>query len=351
MTQKPPARLAFNALALQPEGSGVQTYVRELLRSLSVELDAHLVAAVRSDATDQLPAIVEARVRPPARGVRRFLEGARSIGPADLVHGLDASVPIQRKVPMVVTVHDLAVYDVPWAFRRSWVLGTRAVMAHAMRRADEVIAVSEFTAERARSRFGRSAKVIAEAPSASLGPPGDAEIEEVRGRYGLPRQFVLYVGTVEPRKDVATLSRACRELEVPLAIAGRVGHLFQIPLGAQALGYVPETDLAALYGAATAVAYPSVYEGFGLPPLEAMACGAPVVAYSIPPIREVVGDAALLTAPHDEQQLASALRSLLFDEDLRSALSEAGLARSAELTWDAAAAATANVYRSIGITC
>lgn len=342
-------RLGFDALSLWPDGSGVQTYIVELLRALAAVVRADLLAAVCEDAVGELPGGVETLVRRRTEGVRMLLTEARGMGAVDLVHGLDVHIPVRSRVPAVATVHDLAVYDVPWAFTRRWVLRQRAVIAHAARRADALVAVSPFTAERIGRRFGRQAVVIPEAPSPELEPPGAEAVEQVRRRHHLPDRFVLCVATLEPRKDLATLDSACRDAGVPLVLAGRASS--PAPGGARHLGYVPGEELAALYGAATVVAYPSLYEGFGLPPIEAMACGAPVVCYRIPPIEELVGDAAVLTAPRDVEQLTVSLRQLLADDERRLALGRAGRARAGLFSWSAAAAATAEVYRSLGVQC
>src|SRR5579884_878107 len=268
-------RLVFNALALQPDGSGVQTYVRELLRALVPEVRAQLVARVRPDSAHELPPEIEPELRPSRHGVRYHMEGARSLGRADLVHGLDVQIPLRPKAPSVATIHDLAVFDVPWAFRRDWVLGNREVMRHAIHRADVLLADSAFTADRIAARFRRQAVVSLLAPSPRFTPPSPDSLAEVRRRFGLPDRFALHVGTLEPRKDVGTLAAACARSGLPLVLAGRIGRV-PPPTPAVLLGYVASGLLPALYAAATVVAYPSVYEGFGLPPLEAMACGAAV---------------------------------------------------------------------------
>jgi glycosyltransferase involved in cell wall biosynthesis len=342
-------RLAFNALSLWPGGSGVQTYIVELLSALGGVVDADMTAAVRAEAVDLLPPTVTPMVRRPGQGVRAILTEARGLGPAALVHGLDVHIPARPRAPAVATVHDLAVYDVPWAFTRRWVLRERAAIAHAARRADMLVAVSAFTAERLHDRFGRDATVVPEAPSRDMVPATDAEMAEVRRVYDLPDRFVLCVATIEPRKDVATLAGACRDAGVPLVIAGAARAA--APPGAQLLGYVPRAHLPPLYGAATVVAYPSIYEGFGLPPVEAMACGAAVVAFRIPPLEESLADAAVLTAPGDAAELADALRALFDDDDRRRELAAAGRARAGTLSWNDTASATAAVYRRLGVGC
>jgi glycosyltransferase involved in cell wall biosynthesis len=220
-----------------------------------------------------------------------------------------------------------------------------------MRYADAIIADSGFTADRIRSRFGREAHVTSLAPPSRFVPPEPSHVNAVRRRYDLPSDFVLYVGAIEPRKDTATLALACEIAKIPLIIAGRIRKPSQPPRGARVLGYVADSDLAALYGAATVMAYPSVYEGFGLPPLEAMACGTPVVAYRIPALLEVVGDAAMLTTPHNPDELAAALATVRVDHDHREALVAAGRTRVAELSWAFTAAATRVVYRDLGVEC
>jgi len=342
-------RLAFNALSLWPGGSGVQTYIVELLSALVEVVDADMVASVRADACSLLPPAITPIVRRPGHGMRAIATEARGLGPATLVHGLDVHIPVRPGAPTVATVHDLAVYDVPWAFKRRWVMRERAAIAHAARRADTLLAVSEFTAQRLHDRFGRDATVVPEAPSRDMVPAVEVELAEVRLRYDLPSRFVLCVATIEPRKDVATLATACRDVGVPLVIAGAARTT--APTGAHLLGYVPRSHLPALYGAATVVAYPSIYEGFGLPPVEAMACGAPVVAFRIPPLEESLGDAAVLTPPGDAVELATALRKLLADDEGRRQLAHAGLVRAGALSWSATASATAAAYRHLGVAC
>jgi alpha-1,3-rhamnosyl/mannosyltransferase len=192
-----------------------------------------------------------------------------------------------------------------------------------------------------------------------------AAIEAVRRRFGLPNRFILSVGINKPHKNLDTLIRCLRHLPVnsvrELVLVGPTDRRFPGPADlahrhgvgerVRSLGQIDDSDLAALYSAATVFAFPSLAEGFGLPPLEAMACGTPVVCSNAGSLPEVVGDAALLVDPRDERALAAALVRVLADEAYRREMSERGVCRAAELTWPAAARATWQVYREAADRC
>jgi glycosyltransferase involved in cell wall biosynthesis len=341
--------IVLNALALHAGGSGVQTYCRELLRALPAEIDADLTAVVQQRSVGELPGEVGRVVRRDCDGVRRTIEGLRGAGRADLVHGLDVDLPLRAGAPSVATVHDLSLFDEPAAFGWARRVGKQLTTRQSIRRADAVIAVSPFTAERVRALFGRDAHVVLEAPAPGFSPPSAEAVLSVRARYRLPERFVLHVGNLEPRKDVPTLARAAAAAELPLVLVG--GHIVTIdaPHGALVLGQVDGTDLPALYVAATVVAYVSRYEGFGLPPVEAMACGATVMATRCGALPEVAGDGVEFVPIGDVDAQASTLRELAADPARRAHRSRAGVIAAARLSWAAAARGTVDVYRSLGI--
>ena len=165
----PRSTIHFNALALRPAGSGVQTYISELLMASRPLTRARLVAHVQRDVLDRLPSGVEAATHPVADGLRRAGAGALMPPSGDLVHGLDVDVPWRSRGPRVTTIHDLSVYDVPWAFSRARGTAERFLVSRAIRVADTVVAVSDFTADRVRARFGRECEVTPLAPRAVSG--------------------------------------------------------------------------------------------------------------------------------------------------------------------------------------
>jgi glycosyltransferase involved in cell wall biosynthesis len=276
-------------------------------------------------------------------------------------------LPYATPCPMVVTVHDLIPELCPEALPRPWLRHTfRALVRLACRRAKMVIVGSTATAEDLRQRLYLPAErvtTIAYGVDTSFRPSSPEQIAAMRQALGLADPYVLYVGINKPHKNLVRLVQAWARTpdtvrgDTRLVLAGREDPRYPqtrqtiAQLGLQEsvtiLGPVPDADMAALYGGAVAFVFPSLYEGFGLPVLEAMACGTPVMASNRSSLPEVVGDAGLLVDPLNIDALAAALSRLLRDAGLRRELSAQGLARARRFTWARAAKETLTTYRRV----
>ena len=282
---------------------------------------------------------------------------------ADVLHMCGGTPgPFVTPTKTVMTVHDLAPTRHPELLphaRSRWYWGR--MMPRAARRAHAVLVPSAATKRDVVLLAGVPEARVHVAPwGLPLETAGAATAHEARATYGLPACYVLYVGTIDRRKDYRTLLAAVGQLggETALVVAGTViAGRTDFPetvarLGlrgrVRVLGYVPDRDLPGLYAGAAVFVYPSFYEGFGFPVLEAMACGTPVVSYRTTSLPEVAGDAAiLLDPPVSPETLASAIRRVTRDADLRNALVERGLARVASFDWRVTASVTAGVYEAL----
>ncbi len=321
---------------------------------------------------DRLPQVTMNRTTKPWRMsvllsylLRRSQDG---VAPnVDIFHATDHLLPRFVRTGTVFTLHDLAFRAYPEThtlLNRSFL---SAAMPHFLRAADAIIAVSEFTKKDAVRLYGvpdDKITVIAEGVHPRFRPPQPEQVAAVRRKYGLPARSILYLGTIEPRKNLNILLDAYASLrkkpgmeDVRLVMVGKKGwlfapffeHLHALGLEDQVIfpGFVSDDDLPALYGAADVFVYPSLFEGFGLPVLEAMACGAPVVCSNASSLPEVAGDAALLVAPHDAAGLLGAIERLLGDADLRTRLTGLGTAQASRFTWQEAARRTLAVYEHV----
>jgi len=280
---------------------------------------------------------------------------------ADLLVSPAMSGPVARGRPLVMTVHDLAPTRHPeWLpTRRSrWYWGR--LIPFTARLATAVVVPSESTRRDLLELAGIPPGRVSVVPWGALLPPQEvpaAEVAAVRRRYQLDAPYLLYVGTIDRRKDLATLVRALEFLPGPLclALAGtliagrtRLPELVRqsgLAPRVRFLGFVPDAELPPLYAGAAVFVYPSSYEGFGLPLLEAMACGTPVLTYNVTSLPEVVGDAGLLLDPPvSPSELAKALGRLLDDGPLRAELTARGRARARAFDWGEAARRTHAVY-------
>jgi glycosyltransferase involved in cell wall biosynthesis len=290
-------------------------------------------------------------------------------GRADVLHAPDFSLPPTLGARTVVTIHDLAFMTHPECAVPSLRAYLNRVVPRAVKRADHIIAVSQRTADDLVELLGVAPKkitVIHLGIDPSMRRITDAAaLADAQERYGLRLPFALAVGTIEPRKNFARLIEAFdlarRQAGGPaqLVIAGRKGWLYddvfetveRLGLGdaVRFLDYVPDADLATLYSLAAVVTMPSLYEGFGIPVVEAMACGVPVVASTGGSLPEIVGDAGLLAASDDVSALANALARAVGDAALRERLITAGYARARTFDWDAAARQHIAVYHAVAV--
>jgi glycosyltransferase involved in cell wall biosynthesis len=346
--------------------TGDESYVINLLRALpEAAPDLAFAASLRDplDMPEDVPAPVRRlalAVASPYRRIPFALPRLARHERASLLH-VQYFVAPRLHLPTVVTVHDLSFTRSPELFGRRDRLLLGGLVPGSVRRATRVIAVSEFTRGDLIDRYDLppgQVVAIQNGVSARFHPDPEAA-RAVRVSLGLERPFVLFVGALQPRKNAPMLVDAFARLRehpgLDLAIAGgdRGGlaalreRIAAHGLGdrVRLLGHVHEDVLPGLYSAAEVLAFPSLYEGFGLPALEAMACGTPVCASSTTGLGEAVGDAGLTFDPTSLEEIVSCLDRVLGDAALRARLSAAGIARAAHFTWRRSAEATAAVYR------
>jgi glycosyltransferase involved in cell wall biosynthesis len=282
-----------------------------------------------------------------------------------VVHSLHYAFPLWLGARRVVTFHDMTFYTMPELHQRIKVLYFRFFMRRSVKQAENIIFISRSTLEDCVARLGQ--------PTGKMWvvPHGKGEAyrtgisltsqQQVKQLYALGDRFVLYIGTLEPRKNLDRLVEAfsvcaARDPSIQLVIAGKKGWMQEklnetierLGLAARIVftGFVAEEDKAPLIAASTVFVYPSLYEGFGLPALEAIACGVPTITSNLSSLPEVVGDAALLIDPTSTSELTEALERLLLDPLLRADYQQRGPLQAAAFTWERTAGLTALVYRS-----
>lgn len=352
--------LNASAVPARPAGAGV--YTLEMIAALKGREDLELlVASPHYDADIVSPAGNALR-----RTAWEQTRLARLMAAADVevYHGAHFAVPLGAGIPCVATVHDLTFYRIPRRYPLHRRLYYRA-LAETSRRAARLIAPSRAVAGDIHRylNFPRErVRVIAEAPKTGMAPASPERVAETCRRLGVERPYLVCVGTAEPGKRAVDAVRALAKLKEAgfasqLVLVGHAGPLSK-PLGREATrlgvadrvmfaGYVGDADLAALYTGAAALVFPSLYEGFGLPPLEAMACGTPVIATKAPAMDEVLGDAAIFVPLRDPAAIAQEAAKLLGSEGERSERAARGRAHAGLFSWSKAAAETAAVYHEV----
>jgi len=365
-------RIAFDATIARLGRAGPSVYITCLGDALAARLDDRLeILTSRWAAPLGTRRTIGDRWRTVMRDVWWHQAGvtwAARRAKCSLLHLPSGVGPLRSTLPSVVTVHDLAALRFP-EFFRSWHGGyIRLVLPHLARTARAVIADSSATkADVVEFLHVPEARVavVPLAVRAGIGEVADdsTAAHEVRARYALPGRFVLAVGTIEPRKNLKRLLEAVRRMatrpggqDIALVHAGPGGWLTDdVAQAASALGngrvrflgHVSTADLAALYSLADCCAYPSLWEGFGLPVLEAMACGCPVLTSRASALPELAGGAALLVDPTSTEEIEEGLTRLWTDESLRARLKQRGLARAREFSWERAARETVAVYDAV----
>lgn len=362
-----------------PAPGGMGTYVRELVPALAraePSLDITLFHSTfepgRAGSLSAEPWVRDHHLVEIPRSIRQLYPSwatvrrpalPPSLSSRDLVHS-----PVPAAVPptaahqrLVVTVHDLAFLIHPRLYPRQWRVMYRVGMARAARSADAIIAVSRHTAEDILRRTRIDPRKVFVVPLAATLPSSPTPVEETLGRLKIRLPYVLFVGTLEPRKNLVRLVRAYRRMAVrgaphALVLAGPMGWRHQALLREIALesagdvlltGPVRPEDLDALYRGASAFVYPSLYDGFGLPVLEAMARGVPCVVSTSSSLPEVAGEAALPVDPRSVAGLAEAMERVVGDRELASRLRDAGMSRAARYSWEETARLTLEVYKSV----
>ena len=280
----------------------------------------------------------------------------------EVLHSPDFIPPFRRRYRSVITVHDLAFLRFPHLLTAESARYYGQI-GKAVKSADQIIAVSNSTKQDIQDLLrvdpGKITTVYS-AAAPECRPLSEQEKQERRKSLGLPERYILFVGTLEPRKNLPTLLEAIpavwKEHRIPLIVVGGKGWLFERTFmtadrlrltsdQVRFVGAVPSAQLADYYGCATCLVMPSLYEGFGLPALEAMACGTPVVVSNVSSLPEIVADSGLLVDPQDVTGLAETLIRLIADVNLQKALGQAGLQRAATFSWKRAAMETLAVYQ------
>jgi alpha-1,3-rhamnosyl/mannosyltransferase len=374
-------RVAFNATALLSPLTGVGQYTLQMARALAADpqIDVEFfygAAWSRNVAGAPLPGAGKVlpwlrKHLPYSYEIRRLVQSARfgrhaALGRFDLYHEPNF-LPLPFAGPLVLTVHDLSWIRYPQAHPPERVQAMERYFEPGLRRADLVIAVSQFVRGEIIERFGLEparVRAIGEGADALFTPQDAVATGPTLQRLGLQHgHYFLSVGTLEPRKNLQRVLDAYAGLPdslraaCPLVLAGMAGwdtaqthaRIAQLVAAGEIrrLGYLPRADLAMVTAGARVLVYPSLYEGFGLPPLEAMSCGVPVITSNVSSLPEVVGDAGVLVTPTDTAQIQDAMERMAVEDGFREEMAARALVRSRDFSWGRCAQETVAAYREV----
>lgn len=368
-----PLRIGIDAHYAERDGEGNATYTRNLISALYRVPERVEFALLAADPAHGFYAELPSRGRSRAIAVAQgagLLRVGLTLGRAaarervDCLH-VQYAAPLGWRRALVVTVHDLSFLHLPDAFPAGLRLALRTLVPWTIKRAARVITCSEFGRRDVESRYAvPSGKVVAVPLAAGAGfrPIAPAEVRAVLDRHGLAPGFLFALGRLNRRKNLERLLLAYGRLradgvtDVPLVIGGkpdygvsevlRRARLADAGAGVRFTGLIPEAELASFYTGAACFVYPSLFEGFGLPVLEAMACGTPVVTSDRAALPELVGDAGLTVEPESVDAIASAVARVLADADLAATLGRRGIERSRRYTWAQTARQTLAIYQA-----
>ncbi len=338
------SKILANARILRMPMAGIPRYLTELISRMKQEVDLVMPRFLEGGLYGHL----WEQLILPSKARNRLLWSPANTGPLTVSN-------------QVVTIHDISPLDHPEWFRRSYAGWYRYLIPKLAKRVRKIITVSNFSKERILLHTGVREDKIEVIPLGISGEFFEIDhhaIDAYRQRVGLPEKYVLTVGSPSPRKNLSTLFVAWEHIyskikDFKLVVAGVSRKVFsqsgftKIPQGVSLLGFVEDRDLPLLYAGASIFVFPSVYEGFGLPPLEAMAAGVPVIASNLASIPEVVGNAALLINPYDPAAIGDAILRIVEDDSLRKDLISSGKEHASKFNWDRTAEQTSIVLKSL----
>lgn len=363
-----PMRIGFDATPITDYQSGVGAYTSNLLAHLCQQIGPEDEIVAMSHRPSTLSRQRPARAINKTLWMQGILPGQLRQQQIDLCHFTNSVATLFSPCPMIVTIHDMTLWLAPQHHYLRRLLAMRPLIPWVVRRAAAIIAVSQTTKAdlvRILKIPPEKVHVIHEAPATCFRPLSltDPSLAATRQRLRLPTQFILYVGTIEPRKNLVRLLEAFarlwhgRVIAQKLLLVGQRGwkdeavfcaiERLQLQAAVRYLGYVSQNDLVALYNLADLLAFPSLYEGFGLPVIEAMACGTPVLTACNSALGEIAGEAAELINPYHVESIAAGLQTVLTSSTRRAELRSKGQARAAQFSWAYAAQQTHMLYRQI----